>query len=393
MPVGGGFAASTALHVVHHAAPSERPLDVGRHGDHLLLVLACQLGTRLHRLKVASAESVALPRCAAEHGQRAEPQRVEAHGIRRAHAHVDRRDRRGEPRRRSTPSSAPLTSPLTCSGVSPIRPPPRASTLQQHLRRRLADAVVEILQRRPPCRASAHQRPAYASSASRSGAEQLDLDRLRRAGEVVDHVREDLHELDVQARHRRRRPSRARRRSPRRWTRSRSARGLRRATMSPRFCSVANRPSSAPVRRDVPVDLRGRREDLLRRCAPRGRVSASDVPPGAPVVEHERPLVHLRQERRCPRTGRRRTPPSHQPSAAADDAARVVQHRVQRALARSVADSPSSARPTRRARRACGPLASASCVGDELRAEQRDDREREHQRHQHGDRERERRGR
>ena len=31
------------------------------------------------------------------------------------------------------------------------------------------------------------------------------------------------------------------------------SRGLRRATMSPVFCSVANRPSSAPVRRDVPA--------------------------------------------------------------------------------------------------------------------------------------------
>ena len=70
------------------------------------------------------------------------------------------------------------------------------------------------------------------------------------------------------------------------------------------FCSVANRPSSAPVRRDVPVISGVEARMFSRMCSWRS-VSARAVPPGAPVVEHERALVDLREEARSARSAER----------------------------------------------------------------------------------------
>ena len=79
--------------------------------------------------------------------------------------------------------------------------------------------------------------------------------------------------------------------------RSRWLSGLRRTTMSPRFCSVANRPSSAPVRRDVPVISGVWREDLLDDVQLPIRLGERRAA-GAEVVEHERAFVDLGQESR-----------------------------------------------------------------------------------------------
>ena len=67
--------------------------------------------------------------------------------------------------------------------------------------------------------------------------------------------------------------------------------------MSPVFCSVAKSPSSAPVRRDVPVISGVDARIFSTMCSCRS-VSASAVPPGRRVVEDERAFVHLREESR-----------------------------------------------------------------------------------------------
>ncbi len=62
-------------------------------------------------------------------------------------------------------------------------------------------------------------------------------------------------------------------------SRERWLRGVNRATMSPVFCAVAKNPSSAPVRRDVPVisGVAAR----IRSAMPTWRfVSFRAVPPG-----------------------------------------------------------------------------------------------------------------
>ena len=71
--------------------------------------------------------------------------------------------------------------------------------------------------------------------------------------------------------------------------------GLSRATMSPVFCSVAKRPSSAPVRRDVPEISGVAAQDPLGDVhLPIGLRQRGA--PGSEVVEHERALVHFRKE-------------------------------------------------------------------------------------------------
>ena len=55
--------------------------------------------------------------------------------------------------------------------------------------------------------------------------------------------------------------------------------GLSFTTMSPRFCSVAKRPSSAPVRRAKPATSGVAATTSSTRCTMRS-VSASDVPSG-----------------------------------------------------------------------------------------------------------------
>ena len=61
--------------------------------------------------------------------------------------------------------------------------------------------------------------------------------------------------------------------------RLRSFCGVRRATMSPVFCSVANSPSSAPVRREIPATsgVASRMRSAMCTCR---SVSTSAVPPG-----------------------------------------------------------------------------------------------------------------
>ena len=200
----------------------------------------------------------------------------------------------------------------------------------------------------------------------------------RRAGEIVDDVGEDLHELDAQPRHRRldlaahvvddleRRRDRAR------------ARGLSRTTMSPRFCSVAKSPSSAPVRRDVPATSGVGARIRSTMCTCRS-VSASAVPPGVEVVEDERPLVHLRQE-----------PGGHERAAASTPAttSTAATGTIQRAWRQQ--PRRARARSGRRASRCRGPMRASTPVADcrsarlrrrrrgqELFAQQRNDRERE----------------
>ena len=181
---------------------------------------------------------------------------------------------------------------LTCSGVSPIRSP------------RPLSIVISIS-------ALGSLTPLYRSSTP-STLRDLGLEPLRvrfervesapnslistgsrRAGEIVDDVGENLHELDVQPRHRGLRSSPRTSSMTSKLERSRSdCFGLSRTTMSPRVLLGREKPELRAVRRDVPatsgVDAR-----IARRCAPAGPSRSSAVPPGREVVEHERALVDL----------------------------------------------------------------------------------------------------
>ena len=62
-------------------------------------------------------------------------------------------------------------------------------------------------------------------------------------------------------------------------SRERRLRGVSRTTMSPEFCAVAKNPSSAPVRRAVPVTS-GVAARMLSAMPTSRLVSARAVPPG-----------------------------------------------------------------------------------------------------------------
>ena len=98
---------------------------------------------------------------------------------------------------------------------------------------------------------------AYASQRVQVVAEELDLHRAGAPGQVVDHVGEDLHELDARAAGAATRSSRAPRRSP-----------------PPSCASAGSAPSAAP--RCRPCSARWRRGPSRRRCgarSPRPRAS------------------------------------------------------------------------------------------------------------------------
>ena len=138
--------------------------------------------------------------------------------------------------------------------------------------------------------------PAAPTSLSSSGVlrEQLDDDRLGRAGQVADHVLQHLNELHVEHRLRRCRPSRARRRSPRRRRGSRfasaSPRCRRCSARSPRRARVAGRCGATCSR------LPASRAGSPRRGRARGSSPASELPGRHDVVEDEAAFVHRRQQ-------------------------------------------------------------------------------------------------
>ena len=146
MPGGGGFVGEHRLHVGHHVA-ERAPATGRRERDHLLLILAQQLGraSPIGWNVASDAEWRRRARLRRKHRNRAELARIEAHRIRRAHAHGDRAivepNLAGRLRRaaRRSPASA------TCAGVSPTRFASAWLIVMSHLRARLAHAAEVVL--------------------------------------------------------------------------------------------------------------------------------------------------------------------------------------------------------------------------------------------------------
>ena len=138
--------------------------------------------------------------------------------------------------------------------------------------------------------------------------------------------------------------------------------------MSPRFCSVANSPSSAPVRRDVPVIsgvlMRIRSIDVHLTIGLGERGAAR-----TPVVEHERAFVDLGEE-----AGRRRR--VHEDAGDdergrdRDDPSRMAQRAAERALV-SVGERVDARGRSARGRRAVSPRRASASVSRPTREDTR----------------------
>ncbi len=160
----------------------------------------------------------------------------------------------------------------------------------------LADAIVEVRE--------SVDVPEVGSEAPRVGlegverlAEQLDLDRPRRPRQIVDHVGQDLHELDAQARGGRGDLA------PHLVDHSEDVAGAMARQHEP-----CNDVAAVLLRREQPELGPGaaRRPGDLRRLGENPLGDAHDAvrlvqgrPARRPIVQHERPLVHLRQKARA----------------------------------------------------------------------------------------------
>ena len=124
--------------------------------------------------------------------------------------------------------------------------------------------------------------------------EQLDLDRLRRVGEIADHVLQYLGELDIQLRLSRLDLLRGRRPSPRRCARSRSV--FRWTVKSPVFASVtAARPICRPVRREV-ISTSGVLLQNLFHVLEHAVGFGQRTARGHDVIQDKAAFIHLRQQ-------------------------------------------------------------------------------------------------
>src|SRR2546430_15696059 len=244
---------------------------------YLLLVLAQQLRRGVHRLEVYER------RCGdgrmapwREEGDRPERERVEAHGIGRACADADapvvpidlaRVDAEQRAAHRLGNGGGCQPDVVGLRGVDAHR----------HLSRGLAHAAEEILQALDARHSGVEPRP-VGLGGGQVGAEELDLHRAGIAGEVVDDVGEDLHELDPHARQR----------------------GTR---LLPYLVDdVADRPVALALRLEpddvVAAVLQRREEAELSAGPPTGPSHLRD--PREDTVDHAQLAIGLRQRRAAP---------------------------------------------------------------------------------------------
>ena len=356
-----------AADILHHIAECATG-DITRQSHQLLLILAQQFGSRvLWREGGDGAEWRGSATGGGDNRKRRQRARVEAHSVRRTHAHLDRAiiepqlaRRNAEQRTAGAGSNLRWRHPQSC----------RLHTIDRHrqLGARLRVAIIKICQSFHLAHVSREQL-AIRLEGDEIRAEQFDLDRLRRAGEIVDDIRQDLHEFHAQARHR------GGDRIPH------AADDFRRRHVAiciqthDHVAAILLRRKQAELRTRAPGgggDLRRAAQQQLDfvdhaiRLVERGAA-------GRPVVQHERAFVHLRQK-------------SGAGEAICDDSADcechnrranqypVVQHRVERAIV------PAFETP--------GPVPGRFSAREIRSAEQRNHREREHERHQHSDGER-----
>src|SRR5690349_13614350 len=261
--------------------------------DHLLLVLPQELPARVLRVEVGERrQRDSGLRLRRDDRKRAKLLRVVANRVRRANAHGNRAIIETElAGRHAHQRAAHRRLHLVRRETGTIRL--GLVELHHHLGARLGDAVVQILDavdllelRRDLLRVGLER--------VEIRAEKTNLHRARRAREIVDHVGENLNELDVQPRYDRRnlaayfvndledRPTAL---APRLETRDDVTRVLLRREQ-PELRSGASRRAG---------DLRSTREyslDDVELSIRLGECGAA----GREVIEHKRALVHLRQE-------------------------------------------------------------------------------------------------
>jgi len=263
-------------HVAHAAAEARPP--GGRHRDHLLQVSAEQLRLPWASSKVDVVESGTISPEAEVSGN-SRISRGRSAGGREPDPHVDQAVSPAE--RSGHLPSRPADSWLaTCSTVKPTR---AAAWVDAHVT--------------SDCRAGARRgrrcriffrRSAVRSRVAPAGevvAEDLHLDRLRFPRGPRSCL-EELHELDVMPASGR--EDRALLLDDLLGVPLARRRGLSFTTMSPRFCSVAKRPSSAPVRRAKPATSGVAATTSSIRCTIRS-VSGSDVPSASSSRSRTRP--------------------------------------------------------------------------------------------------------
>ena len=179
-------------------------------------------------------------------------------------------------------------------------------------------------------------------------------------GEVVDQVGEELHELDLHARHRAVR-SRARTSSmTAKMSAARSTRGFRRTTMSPRVLLGGEEPHLRPRAPRRGRRSRAGRQDLLD--DPQLPVGLRQRRAGGrEVVEHEGALVDHGQEARAHEAVEDQPPATTSSTASAASAPRVAEHLVEARAVRigEPVDARVHAAPSSAAQAALPPAAGA----------------------------------